>query len=163
MQNRQRLIEDNINLVYSLVSKEYPTYLHDDDIIQSGMLGLCKAAERWDETKSKFSTYAWKCIRNEINQEFINRKPHSKNISLGTKVGEDGTLEDVLVGDEDVDFVDTATFCETLSNEELNIFNADQEGLTTEEISTKFRLSIGRVQKTLRIIKIKWRNFNAGN
>lgn len=163
MKNRQKLIEDNLNLVYSVVSKEYPTYLRDDDIIQSGMLGLCKAAERWDESKSKFSTYAWKCIRNEINQEFINRKPHSKNISLSTKVGEDGTLEDVLVGDEDVGFVDTTTFCESLNDEERNIFIADQEGLFTDEISTKLNMSIGRVQKILRIIKIKWRNFNAGN
>ena len=79
--NKNELIEKNMNLVYFVISKYYPTFIHDEDIVQSGMLGLCKAADKWDESKSKFSTYAGRCIRNEINQEFIRRKPFSKVIS----------------------------------------------------------------------------------
>ncbi len=157
---KQQLIEDNINLVYSVVSKEYPTYLHDDDIIQSGMLGLCKAAEKWDETKSKFSTYAWRCIRNEINQEFINRKPHSNNISLETKVSDDGTLGDLLVGDDNIGFVDVDTFYEQLTFDEKRAFDGERVGIPTEEIAERYGWSIQKTQKLLRIIRIKWRQFN---
>ena len=67
---KQQLIEDNLNLVYALISREYPTYLHDEDIIQTGMLGLCKAADKWDEKRGTFSNFAWCCIRHEIIKEF---------------------------------------------------------------------------------------------
>ena len=157
--NRQQLISDNMNLVYSVVSKEYPTYLHDEDIVQSGMLGLCKAAEAWDESKSKFSTYAWRCIRNEINNEFINRKPHSKNISLETKIGDEGTLEEVLIGKEDVSYFDDA-FYDLLSPDEQNILRLDNLGYSTEEIAETSGRSVQKVRKTLRLIKLKWRAFN---
>lgn len=148
-----------MNLVYAIVSKEYPTYLHDEDIIQSGMLGLCKAAENWDERKSKFSTYAWKCIRNEINQEFINRKPHAKNISLETRVGEDGTLGEILAGDENVEYVDDETFCGQLTEEELRVFQANKLGITTDELANRYGWSVQKVQKLLRLIRIKWKRF----
>jgi RNA polymerase sporulation-specific sigma factor len=156
---KQRLIEENMNLVYSIVSKEYPTYIHDEDIIQSGMLGLCKAAENWDERKSKFSTYAWRCIRNEINNEFISRKPHSQNISLETRIGEDGTLGDILPGDDDVGYVDDETFCDQLTEEELRVFCANRLGLTTEEVADRYGWSMQKVQKLSRLIRIKWKRF----
>ena len=156
---KQQLIEDNMNLVYAIVSKEYPTYLHDEDIIQSGMLGLCKAADKWDERKSKFSTYAWKCIRNEINQEFINRKPHAVTISLETRVGEDGTLGDILAGDDDVGYVDDEPFYNQLTDDERRVFVANKNGFTTEEMATRFDWSTQKVQKLLRLIRIKWKKF----
>ena len=156
---KQKLIEENMNLVYSIVSKEYPTYLHDEDIIQSGMLGLCKAADKWDERKSKFSTYAWKCIRNEINQEFINRKPHAGNISLETRVGEDGTLGDILAGDDNVGYVDDDTFYDQLTCDEQKVFQANKDGFTTEEMANRFGWNVQKVQKLLRLIRIKWKRF----
>ena len=88
-----------MNLVYHIISRQYPTFIHDEDVIQSGMLGLCKAAESFDPKKGLFSTYAGRCIRNEINQEFIKRKPFSQTVSLDTKISEEGTLQDVLVGE----------------------------------------------------------------
>lgn len=157
---KKQLIEENMNLVYSVVSKEYPTYLYDEDIIQSGMLGLCKAADSWDESKSKFSTYAWRCIRNEINNEFISRKSHSKNISLDTKFGEDGTLEDTLIGEDDVAFLDDGTFYNQLPQQEQDIMRMDAMGFSTEEIATQLNMSVQKVRKLLRVIRLKWRRFD---
>lgn len=82
MNDRQNFIEENLNLVYFLIQKHYPTFIRDNDIIQCGMLGLCKAAERWDSRKSKFSTYATKWVLNEIRRELKNRGKHSSEISL---------------------------------------------------------------------------------
>lgn len=157
MESRQKLIEENMGLVYSIITKEYPTYIHDDDLIQSGMVGLCKAAQYWDETKSKFSTYAWRCIRNEINQEFINRKPHSKNISLETKVGEDLTLGEVLMGDDNIPYLDQDTFLLQLNDDERIVFSKYTLGIPTEEIAESCGMSLQKTRKIIRLVKLKWR------
>ena len=153
-----KLVEDNIKLVYYIVSREYPTYLHDEDIIQSGMVGLCKAAKAWNE-QGQFSTYAGKCIRNEIKREFIKRKPHYKNISLETKVGEDSTLADLLVGDDDVGYIDSDSFVEILTRDEQDVLRMHSNGYLTNEIGETFGWSVQKVQKILRQIKCKRRKF----
>ena len=83
---KQQLIEDNMGLVYSLILREYPTYIQDEDIIQCGMLGLCQAADKFDESKGfKFAGFAWFCIRNEIIRELNKRSKHqgaSQAVSL---------------------------------------------------------------------------------
>ena len=157
--NKDDLITENMKLVYYIVSKDYPTFIRDEDIIQCGMLGLCKAAQNWDESKAKFSTYAGKCIRNEINQEFIRRKPHSKNLSLETKIGEEGTLADVLVGEDDVGYVDYDEFYTQLEPIEAKVLDLDTLGYDTDEIATQLGITVTKVQKTLRIIRLKWRRF----
>ena len=146
-----------MRLVYYIVSKEYPTYIHDEDIIQSGMVGLCKAAESWDETRSKFSTYAGKCIKNEINQEFIKRKPHSKVLSLDTPIGEDSTFGDMLVGEDDIGFIDDATFVTELSKDERYILYLDKQGYSTEEIVEATGWGIQKVRKIGTSMEIKVR------
>ena len=47
MMNRGEFIEQNINLVYVVIREYYPMFISDEDIIQCGMLGLCKAADKW--------------------------------------------------------------------------------------------------------------------
>lgn len=156
----RQLIEENIPLVYYIVSHEYPTYIGDEDIIQSGMVGLCRAAEGWDEARGSFANYAGKWIRGEIKQEFIRRKPYSKNISLETNIGEDGTLADVIAGDEDVAFIDDENFFKTLTPEELEVLRIDSMGYSADEIAELCGLSTQKVWKLLRIIQHKWRKFN---
>ena len=153
------MVEDNINLVYYIISKEYPTFIGDEDLVQSGMLGLVKASDTWDENKAKFSTYAYRCIRNEINQEFVRRKPYSNNISLETKVGEEGTLADILIGEDDVDYVDDTEFHEQLTRYELDVMALVKRGYTNAEIAVMTDTSIQKVQKTKRIIGLKWSKF----
>jgi RNA polymerase sigma factor (sigma-70 family) len=106
---KQQLIEDNMNLVYALISREYPTHIHDEDIIQCGMVGLCEAADRWDENKSPFSSFAWLCIKHAICKEFRRRLKHKGVLSLDYEYVTDGdicTLGDSIVGEEDVCYID---------------------------------------------------------
>lgn len=65
----REFIEQNMNLVYYIIHKYYPAFSKDEDVIQSGMLGLCKASLHYDERKGKFSTYAGATIKNEIVNE----------------------------------------------------------------------------------------------
>ena len=156
---QQRLVEDNLPLVYFIISREYPTFIGDEDLAQSASLGLCQAAENWDETKGLFSTYAGKCIRNEINKEFIRRKPHSKNISLQTTLSEKLTLDEVLVGDEDVVIMDEK-FYDTLTDEEIKAFELYYVGYSADEIAETMRCNVPKANKLLRIVKKKWERFN---
>jgi RNA polymerase sigma factor (sigma-70 family) len=156
----QQLIEDNINLVYSLISKEYPTYIYDEDLIQSGMLGLCKAANTWEEGKAKFSSYAWKCIRNEIYQEFKRRKPFNNLCSLDAPIGDGLTLAEVIVGDEDVQYVDFEPFFNTLTKAEQDTVRLKTKDLSNVEIAHQLGVSHQTVSKTIRRVKHKWEHFN---
>lgn len=153
---KQQLIEDNMNLVYSLVSREYPTYLSDEDIIQSGMLGLCKAAEKWDESKSKFSTFAIICIRSEIQAEFRKRAKHQGILSLDYEIDNDGertTFGDFIVGDEDVAYFDIGIALDSLTAREREIAELLATGMEQKAIADKLGVTKPYVWKVKRKIK----------
>jgi RNA polymerase sigma factor (sigma-70 family) len=145
-----------MKLVYSLISKEYPTYIHDEDIIQCGMLGLCLAAERWDESRgTKFSSFAFPCIRNAIIDEFKRRSKHQGVLSLDYEVGtpDDKTpLGDLIVGDEDVLYVDD---CENqLTPLQKKIVVALRSGMTPRAVAEAMETPLQNVYFTQRKIRI---------
>lgn len=152
---KQQLIEDNMNLVYALISREYPTYIHDEDVIQSGMVGLCEAADQWDETKSKFSAFAWLCIRHAIIKEFRRRAKHQGVLSLDYETVTDGVkgcLGDTIVGEEDVCFVDC---CENqLTPLQLRIVDLLKKGVSVKEIAEILDTTPQNVYFTQRKIRI---------
>lgn len=161
---KNQLIEDNMNLVYYLIHKYYPTYANDEDIVQAGMLGLCKAADSFDESKSTFSTYASRCILNSIRMEFRSRKKHYGVLSLDYKVTDDEGSEvsfgDLCVGEEDVEFIDTSKFNNQLTPKETELLDLLQQGLTSREIAKKLNCCPHTVANRKRRILGKWRKIN---
>lgn len=87
MNDKQQFISDNVKLVYFIIQKYYPTFAHDEDIVQCGMVGLCKAAKKWQQ-KGKFSSYARQCILNEIRNELKLRAKRSVEVSLESMLEE---------------------------------------------------------------------------
>lgn len=73
---RTVIVEHNLRLV-SLLTKSYGNGLNDlDDIFEIGVIGLLKAIDVYDPDNEKgvlFSSYAGRCISNEINM-FIRKK-----------------------------------------------------------------------------------------
>lgn len=159
---KQQLIEDNMNLVYFIINKYYPKYINDEDIVQCGMVGLCQAADKWDEQKGAFSTYASRSIRHTIRNEFVRyRNKHKDVLSLDYEyktIGDDepSTLGDSIVGEDGVDIVDYDALYKKLNYIQQKIFDYKINGYGTKEIAKKTGLSIETVCKHIRIIKIKW-------
>ena len=142
---KQKLIEDNMNLVYFCVSNYYPTYIHDEDIIQCGMVGLCKAAEKWDESKSTFSTFAIACIQNEIRYEFRKRSKHHGILSLDYEIttddGEVTTFGNVLIGEEDVAYIDVGIDTSKLKPREKQVYDLLQENRNYSDVARELGIS----------------------
>ena len=162
-ENRQRLIEDNMNLVYFIINKYYPTFIHDEDIVQYGMLGLCKAAEKWDETKSKFSTFASHAILNEIKMEFRRRSKQLETVSLSKIIHSEESkliLEDAIMGETDVGFIDMKGLNDSLTPREKEIWDMTLCGNTQREIAERLGLSVQRVNAVIRKIKKRWEKLN---
>lgn len=67
-QNYLSIAEENYNLIYFVVNKYVDMNKYNtEDLIGAGQVGYTKALNNFDESKGvKFSTYAVRCIHNEI-------------------------------------------------------------------------------------------------
>lgn len=161
---KDKLIEENMKLVYFLISKYYPSFIQDEDTIQEGMVGLCKAASTWDESKSKFSTYASQCILNEIKEYFRKSIKHNGILSLDKETensdGEPLSFIEIIAGEEDVKIaqLDYLAFYNTLLEEEKELIRL-RVNFEVKEIAEMYKLSESSIFKKLSKIKMKWRKF----
>lgn len=81
---REVLINHNLRLVAHIV-KKYNNSLEADDLISVGTIGLIKAVDSFDSKKGVLlSTYASRCIENEILMLIRSNKKHKETISLNT-------------------------------------------------------------------------------
>ena len=68
---REKLIRHNLRLVAHIVKKYYALPGDQEDLVSIGTIGLMKAVDTFDATrKARFSTYASRCIENEIRMQF---------------------------------------------------------------------------------------------
>ena len=164
---KHQLIEDNMNLVYFVIRRYYPKHITNEDIIQLGMVGLCKAAEKYEPDKGQFSTYATKCIRTEICQEFRRWSKRVDTLSLnyeygGKYIGKDDesiALQNILVGDTDVDYVDYKYFYSKLTPLQQKIFELKQYGLNNAEVGREIGYCREYIGQQMRLIAHKWTKY----
>ena len=98
---KQTLIERNLRLVVYIARKFENTGVNIEDLISIGTIGLMKAVDTFDATrKARFSTYASRCIENEIRMQFRRERKSGQTVSLQETLEADGdsalTLADVI-------------------------------------------------------------------
>lgn len=105
MKAREKLITHNLRLVAHIV-KIYRNSLEADDLLSVGTIGLMKAIDNYDPSKkSQLSTYAARCIHNEILMLIRANKKHKHVLSMNGLIDpsdEDGLeIKDVISTDDD--------------------------------------------------------------
>ena len=105
---RNKLIEHNLRLVAHIVKKFEGKYKDTDDLISIGTIGLIKGIDSYDVTKNiRVTTYAARCIENEILMYFRSNKKYGNEVSLNDYIGVDKDGNSIslidVVKDEDVD------------------------------------------------------------
>ncbi len=99
---REKLIRHNLRLVAHITKKYYTQPGDQEDLISIGTIGLMKAVDTFDSSRrARFSTYASRCIENELRMHFRHGRKNGATISLqeALEAGKDNTaltLSDVL-------------------------------------------------------------------
>lgn len=166
---REKLIEHNLRLVAHIV-KKYDSKDSTDDLISIGTIGLIKGIDSFKGSKNtRLTTYAARCIENEILMYFRNNKKRSKDISLNESIGFDKEGNEITILDilktPDPDYIgnmDKANninslmkYLEVLNDREKEIITYryglfDSDEITQKEISKKIGISrsyVSRIEK----------------
>lgn len=86
---REILIERNLRLVAHIARKYQNAEEDMEDLISIGTIGLIKAISSFDAGKGKLSTYASRCIDNELLMLLRSKKKCGREISLFEPIGTD--------------------------------------------------------------------------
>lgn len=105
---KNKLIEHNLRLVAHIIKKYYGTKCEQDDLVSIGTIGLIKAINTFDpDKKIRLSSYASRCIENEILMHLRAVKKTERDISLNETIDTDKdgnplTLMDIMAVDDSI-------------------------------------------------------------
>ena len=168
---RNKLIEHNLRLVAHIVKKYDIKKEQTEDLISIGTIGLIKAVDSFKPEKGhKLTTYASKCIENEILMYLRSSKNYFQNVSLNEPIatdkdGSEITLIDAISSPEDSSIIDDMIvedniarlkrYIHVLDARELEIITKrfglyGQEEETQREIARQLHISrsyVSRIEK----------------
>lgn len=97
---RAKLIEHNLRLVAHVVRKYTVPGYTPDDLVSVGTLGLIKAVNTYrPDAPAPLSTYAARCIENEVLMLLRSSKKRKGEVSLSEPIGMDGEGNDISFQD----------------------------------------------------------------
>lgn len=168
---RNTLIEHNLRLVAHIVKKYDIKKEQTEDLISIGTIGLIKGIDSFKPEKGhKLTTYASKCIENEILMYLRSSKNYFQNISLNDPIatdkdGSEITLIDAISAPQDTSIIDDMMlkdnveklkrYLHVLDARELEILTKrfglyGQEEETQREIAKQLHISrsyVSRIEK----------------
>lgn len=171
MQAKDILIRHNLRLVAHVV-KKYNGAAEADDLISCGTIGLIKAINSFKADKgTQISTYASRCIENEVLMFLRVSKKHQQVGSLNESLGDDHdgneiSLVDIITDDHEQSDIDlamhqqlmqklVAAMRERLSDREFKIVSlryglANHVAMPQREVAEQLNISrsyISRIEK----------------
>ena len=167
---KEALIEHNLRLVAHIAKKYQNVDEETEDMISIGTIGLIKAIDSFDSGKGKLSTYASRCIDNELLMFLRARKKTSREVSLYEPIGTDREGNEInlldIMEQEQVDVVDrmeaenklsrlSGLIHEKLNEREREIIilrygRTSEDEVTQREIGRKLGISrsyVSRIEK----------------
>lgn len=172
MTDREQKIIDNMGLVHYVLHKYFPLYIDNQDNIQNGYVGLIKAVDSFDEsTGNTFSTYASRCIFNEILMDLRKRNKYAKDISLHAVLAEGNTREDPLTIEDVLSYEDDYTplyiqeFVHCLDEREVLVLRYLMAGKNQTYISNRLGMTRSNVCLIVKKMRSKWKEcrYRGGN
>lgn len=123
---RNKLIEHNLRLVAHIVKKFDTKGDMTDDLISIGTIGLIKGIDSYKPSKNtKITTYAARCIQNEILMYFRGTKKSNNDVSLNDSIGYDKEGNEInlidVIKDTSPDITDTVHEQEMLEKLSKNL------------------------------------------
>ena len=100
--------EHNLRLVAHIIKKYYSSQSDQDDLVSIGTIGLIKAVNTFDSSKGiRLSSYAARCIENEVLMFFRNGKKSAQDVSMNEPIDTDKegntlTLMDVMSTEDNI-------------------------------------------------------------
>lgn len=171
---KEKLIAHNLRLVVYIAKKFDNTKVGTEDLISIGTIGLMKAINTFDASKSiKLATYASRCIENEILMYLRKNNKQKLEVSIDEPLnvdwdGNELLLSDILGTDEDVIYRDLVTQADlkllhqalkTLNGREkmiielrFGLHSKDGEELTQKQVADLLGISqsyISRLEKKI--------------
>jgi len=138
---RNILIERNLRLVAHVV-KKYPAAGETDDLISIGTIGLIKAVNSYNEDRGvRLSTYAARCIENEILMSMRAGRKRQNEVLLQEPVGKDSEGKEVSLMDR-------------LGTGEEDVFEEVENKLNINELYSKMESVLGNREK--KIIELRY-------
>ena len=151
------LVSHNLRLVAHIVKKYSNSSKDADDLISVGAIGLIKAIETYSLDKgTQLSTYAARCIENEILMLFRTTKKQQGVVSLEEKLGVEKDGNEVVLADVLADNVDVIDQIDTniLSEEMLKLIKQLLSSREYEILVLRYGIG-GRVAYTQREVAKK--------
>ena len=107
---KEMLIEHNLRLVAHIAKKYQNVDEEMEDMISIGTIGLIKALNSFDAGKGKLSTYASRCIDNELLMFLRAKKKTSREVSLYEPIGTDREGNEInlldIIEQDQIDVID---------------------------------------------------------
>ena len=143
---REILIERNLRLVAHIAKKYQNVDEEMEDLISIGTIGLIKAVSSFDSSKGKLSTYASRCIDNELLMLLRSKKKTSKEVSLYAPIGKDKEGNEInlldIIESEQVDVIGRMEFAVNLKK--LGKILQNLEEREKEIIFLRYGLATGK-------------------
>lgn len=154
--SRNKLIEHNLRLVAHIVKKYETKDIDNDDLISIGTIGLIKAIDSYNLNKqTKITTYAARCIENEVLMYFRSNKKNNNVISLNDSIGFDKDGNEInlidVIQDKTIDIIDLLHNKDNI--EDLGLYLKNLNSREKEIIIKRYGLYNQREQTQKKIAK----------